>query len=68
MTFLELIRYQDEKKMRVNLDHVSEYFSHQSGIGTTLVYEDGIELYVSNSAEHIDIKIREIEAYRRSRT
>lgn len=67
MTFLELIRYQDDEKMRINLDHVSEYFAHHSQPGTILVYEDGKELHVKNTVDHIDIKIIEIEAYRRNK-
>lgn len=68
MTFLELVRYADGKNIRVNMDHVSEYFKHHSDQNTTtLVYEDGKELHVRQPTEHIDIKIREIEAYRRGR-
>ncbi len=68
MTFLELVRVADGKTVRVNMDHVSEYFrNHLDKNKATLVYEDGKELDVCQSAEHIDIKIREIEAYRRGR-
>lgn len=62
MTFLELTRKYNGIKVRVNMDHVSEYFANEEG--TMLVYENGKALTVEQTPEHIDVKIRAIEEWR----
>lgn len=65
MTFLKLTR-SDDKEIRVNMDHVSEYYKSTFGDWAILVYEGGEELQVKETSEYIDTKLREIELWRKN--
>lgn len=68
MTFLELTRRYDDKVVRINMDHVSEYYNSTLGSPDVeycvIVYEDGKQLDVIQNATYIDGKIHEIEQWR----